>query len=63
LLGKLIRAGYYPLEIPVNYNSRGFEEGKKVRIFRDPFTWVWAIIKFRFCALKPYKIQKDLKVT
>jgi hypothetical protein len=51
LLGKLLRAGYRPLEIPVSYNSRGFEEGKKIRIFRDPITWVVAIIRSRFTAL------------
>jgi glycosyltransferase involved in cell wall biosynthesis len=51
LLGKLLRAGFRPLEIPVSYNSRGFEEGKKIRIFRDPITWVLAIIRSRFTAL------------
>lgn len=48
LLGKLIRAGYTPLEVPVTYRSRGFGEGKKVRIFRDPPTWLWAMTRFRF---------------
>ena len=47
LLIKLVRNGYKPIEIPVNYRSRSFKEGKKVRVFRDPITWVWAIIKFR----------------
>jgi glycosyl transferase family 2 len=50
LLGKLIRAGFSPLEVPVNYKSRGFDEGKKIRIFRDPLTWVWAIVACRFAA-------------
>jgi glycosyltransferase involved in cell wall biosynthesis len=48
LLGKLIRAGFRPLEVPVRYKSRGFGEGKKIRIFRDPPTWVFAILKSRF---------------
>jgi glycosyltransferase involved in cell wall biosynthesis len=48
LVGKLLRAGFVPLEVPVSYKSRGFEEGKKIRIFRDPFTWVVAILKTRF---------------
>jgi glycosyltransferase involved in cell wall biosynthesis len=52
LLGKLIRAGFIPLEIPVSYASRGFEQGKKIRIFRDPWTWVAAILKCRFSAIK-----------
>jgi len=50
LLGKLIRAGYVPLELPVSYKSRGFEDGKKIRILRDPVTWLLAIIKCRFLA-------------
>ena len=48
LVIKLIRKGYRPLEIPINYQSRSFQEGKKVRIFRDPLTWIWALIKYRF---------------
>lgn len=47
LLGKLLRAGYRPLEVPVSYQSRGFDQGKKIRIFRDPVTWVYAILKCR----------------
>ena len=52
LLGKLIRAGYPPLEVPVTYVSRSFTEGKKVRIFRDPITWIIAILKYRFARLR-----------
>lgn len=48
LLIKLIRRGFKPLEIPVNYRSRSFAEGKKVRMFADPITWIKAIVKFRF---------------
>ena len=51
LLIKLIRLGYEPIEVPVNYTARSFKQGKKVRFFRDPLTWIWAIIKFRFSRL------------
>jgi glycosyltransferase involved in cell wall biosynthesis len=51
LLGKLIRAGFHPLEVPVSYRSREFHEGKKIRVFRDPLTWVAAILKCRFAKL------------
>jgi len=58
LLGKLIRAGYTPLEVPVSYKSRGFDEGKKIRIFRDPATWIIAIARVRFAALgRPTQAQ------
>jgi SAM-dependent methyltransferase len=48
LVIKLILNGHKPLEIPVNYRSRSFSEGKKIRIFADPITWMRAIIKYRF---------------
>jgi glycosyltransferase involved in cell wall biosynthesis len=48
LLGKLIRSGFMPLEVPVSYKSRGFDEGKKIRVWRDPITWLAAILVCRF---------------
>lgn len=48
LLIKLVRAGHRPIEIPVSYTSRSFKEGKKIRMFRDPFTWLVAWAKARF---------------
>ena len=52
LVGKLIRLGNIPVEVPVSYVSRGFEEGKKISIWRDPFTWIRAIIRYRFAPLR-----------
>jgi glycosyltransferase involved in cell wall biosynthesis len=52
LVAKLLRAGYPAIEVPVSYTSRGFEDGKKIRVFRDPITWIWAILKFRLQPLK-----------
>jgi hypothetical protein len=51
LLIKLVKSGHYPIEIPVNYRSRSFKEGKKVRVFQDPLTWLRAILRLR--------VQKD----
>jgi hypothetical protein len=48
LVGKLVRRGYVPTEIPVNYISRSFAAGKKVALFRDPLTWFRACFKYRF---------------
>jgi glycosyltransferase involved in cell wall biosynthesis len=48
LLIKLVRKGYRPIEIPVSYRSRSFNEGKKVSMFRDPLTWMLALVKYRF---------------
>ncbi len=47
LLIKLVRKGHRPIEIPISYTSRSFKEGKKIAIFRDPITWLWALVKFR----------------
>jgi glycosyltransferase involved in cell wall biosynthesis len=51
LVGKLIRAGFEPLEVSVNYRSRAFHQGKKIRMFKDPPTWIIAILKTRFATL------------
>ena len=50
LLIKLVRKGHRPIEIPISYKSRSFKEGKKITMFRDPLTWLWALVKYR---LKP----------
>lgn len=44
---KLLRKGYVPAEIPVNYHSRSIAEGKKVTMVRDPLTWLRALVRFR----------------
>jgi glycosyltransferase involved in cell wall biosynthesis len=51
LVAKLVRLGYTPVELPVEYTARSFDGGKKVRFFRDPPTWVWACLRFRFARL------------
>ena len=48
LVCKLVRRGHVPVEVPVNYKSRSFAEGKKVRFFRDPVTWLETIVASRF---------------
>ena len=48
LLLKLVLRGYRPIEIPVNYRSRSFSEGKKVRFIRDPLLWIRALYRLRF---------------
>ncbi|MEO6788020.1 MAG: glycosyltransferase [Chthoniobacteraceae bacterium] len=48
LLIRLMQKGYTPVEIPVNYRSRSFHEGKKVSMWRDPITWLKALARLRF---------------
>jgi glycosyltransferase involved in cell wall biosynthesis len=52
LVGLAIRRGAVPLELPVSYKSRSFDEGKKIRVIRDPVTWLIALIRFRFFPIK-----------
>ena len=56
LLIKLIRKGYCPVELPVNYRSRSFKEGKKVRMFRDPLTWLVTLVRLRCVKIDPLKV-------
>ncbi|MCC7178104.1 MAG: glycosyltransferase family 2 protein [Acidobacteria bacterium] len=53
LVMKLVRKGYIPLELPVNYTARSFAEGKKVSFVRDGLTWVWVVAKYGFGPLGP----------
>jgi|HubBroStandDraft_6_1064221.scaffolds.fasta_scaffold21185_2 hypothetical protein len=45
---KLARNGNSPMEIPVNYVARGFDQGKKIRFWRDGFPSYAAFFKYRF---------------
>jgi len=45
---KLVKSGNVPREVPVNYNSRSFSEGKKIKPISDPLTWLKAIFVFGF---------------
>lgn len=48
LVIKLTCRGFTAKEIPVNYASRSFSEGKKVSFFSDPVKILIAMLKFRF---------------
>jgi hypothetical protein len=45
---KLAKNGNSPMEVPVNYVSRGFDEGKKISFVRDAFPSYLAFFKHRF---------------
>jgi glycosyl transferase family 2 len=53
LVIKLVRKGYVPIELPVNYNARSFADGKKVSFSQDGLTWLWTIFRQRFTPLGP----------
>ena len=60
LVIKLVRKGYIPIEIPVNYRSRSFSEGKKVSMIRDPLTWIRALVKFRLQRLDLFQLLDNV---
>jgi glycosyltransferase involved in cell wall biosynthesis len=58
LLIKLIRKGYRPIELPVNYRSRSYKEGKKVRMFRDPISWLGVLAWLRCVKIDPMAVAE-----
>lgn len=47
ITAKLIRAGIPIVEVPIRYNPRSVEEGKKIKA-RDGLIAVWTLLRFRF---------------
>jgi glycosyltransferase involved in cell wall biosynthesis len=43
---KVFKRGYKVYEVPISYNGRGYEEGKKIT-WRDGVAALWFLIKFR----------------
>jgi hypothetical protein len=48
LVCKIVRNGYEPLEIPVNYVARSFEEGKKINFLFDAYPSYYQLFRCRF---------------
>ena len=44
----IVMNGYSPMEVPVNYVARGFDEGKKVEFLRDAFPVFLMFFRCRF---------------
>jgi glycosyltransferase involved in cell wall biosynthesis len=44
---KVLKKGYKIFEIPIPYNPRSFEEGKKIN-WKDGLEAIWTLIKYRF---------------
>ena len=47
MTAKIFKRGYRVYEIPITYDGRGYEHGKKIT-WRDGVVAVWALIKYRF---------------
>ena len=47
LVAKFLKVSKNILEVPIDYNARTYEDGKKIRV-RDGFKYIYAIFKYRF---------------
>lgn len=47
ITAKIFRNGFKVHEVPISYSGRDFDEGKKIT-WRDGFSAIWALLKFRF---------------
>jgi glycosyltransferase involved in cell wall biosynthesis len=47
LTAKIFKRHYRVYEVPITYDGRGYEEGKKIT-WRDGFVALWVLVKYRF---------------
>ena len=47
LVCKIVRNGFEPLEVPVNYVARGFDEGKKINFLVDAYPTYYQLFRCR----------------
>jgi glycosyltransferase involved in cell wall biosynthesis len=47
MTAKIFKRGYRVYEVPITYDGRGYEEGKKIT-WRDGVIALWVLVKYRF---------------
>jgi glycosyltransferase involved in cell wall biosynthesis len=47
LTAKIFKRGYRVYEVPITYDGRGYEEGKKIG-WRDGLVALWVLLRYRF---------------
>ena len=47
ITAKIFKRGYRVYEVPITYDGRGYEEGKKIT-WRDGVVALWVLMKYRF---------------
>ena len=48
ITAKILKRGYRIYEVPISYNGREFEEGKKLNPWKEGPKALWTLIKYRF---------------
>jgi glycosyltransferase involved in cell wall biosynthesis len=51
LVCKIVRNGFEPHEVPVNYVARGFAEGKKINFLFDAYPSYWQLFRCRIAPI------------
>jgi glycosyltransferase involved in cell wall biosynthesis len=51
LTAKIFKRGYRVYEVPITYDGRGYDEGKKIT-WRDGVVALWVLLKYRFTELQ-----------
>jgi glycosyltransferase involved in cell wall biosynthesis len=47
MTAKIFKRGYRVYEVPITYDGRGYDEGKKIT-WRDGIVALWVLLKYRF---------------
>ncbi|MGE0393381.1 MAG: glycosyltransferase family 2 protein [Vicinamibacterales bacterium] len=47
LTAKIFKRGYKVFEVPITYDGRGYEDGKKIN-WRDGVVALWVLVRYRF---------------
>ncbi len=47
LTAKIFKRGYKVFEVPITYDGRGYEDGKKIS-WRDGLVALWVLVRYRF---------------
>jgi glycosyltransferase involved in cell wall biosynthesis len=47
ITAKIFKRGYRVYEVPITYDGRGYDEGKKIT-WRDGIVAIWTLVKYRF---------------
>jgi glycosyltransferase involved in cell wall biosynthesis len=47
ITAKIFKRGYRVYEVPITYDGRGYEDGKKIT-WRDGLVALWVLVKYRF---------------
>ncbi|MEM9777560.1 MAG: glycosyltransferase family 2 protein [Chloroflexota bacterium] len=48
ITAKVLKRGHRIWEVPISYNGREYDEGKKIQPFKDGPIAIWCLIKYKF---------------